>query len=864
LIETCKFVYDNIENFRGPGVFIPGMLQMMAGPDGASQVVLIGNGLDANGNPRSLARMTSGAYTDAVTGAGGNGIPTNPPITSPTSGIPPIIPPAGGGAGNAVAGSMLTGPRIGITTIGNDRDYNNPDFIEAAKWCDLVVIGIWRGWEDGNGPANIHTDALLSQGLIGKTIWSYYNTYELDRAYNINGGADQAFAQKCDAMTWWGYVRGSSGEIAYSGWETAQQVNLSRFAPRDSNGKSPIEWTADRAYSYLIGGGVVDGSTIAPNPNLSGIAHDLIYYQPRGDWDINRDGVTDERSSEFARQEVQWIFSEQIRYWRTIAPNQLHGGNTADFWAPGREVPAAYQGMLDGGYLEGGMGEDWSIERWGTFADWLSGYRKQMAMFRQPTYAVHTCKLPSPWKNRTQFDSADWRFVRYAACATWTMGDAAVYLYGDGYGWKSILEFDEWDGGGANYKYLGAPVDGPALEPWQSGCYRRRWQHGWTIVNPKGNGARTLQLGTTMTRLAGRSGYGDTSVNSGASVTEVTLQERDGIVLLGEYETPASAAVLSTEFAGLSWADVVDFGASKDYRLNGTDSATGQVFGVTSPELWGSSWGPASLTLQLITGTGRYPSVTPDMLFTRSFATVNGMTCLGIARNYDPYVGVDQAAFRLKTAADFSDQSMVVVRGMMKVPAGITPAVADGAFVISETKFNYGDKKIQIGCSLESGVWYWKAQVVRSGSGAEPWGNSGGPYVNSDPLQDSYFYSSDSANFFRTTSDPRGKWITYIMAFRPRDGGGAVAGGAADGWFYVALGLGTTTTPVAFSACTQEFYIPGINMADIAAPGATIIFPFNHYMDFNCAGMPFYWTNVEIYQGEWPVDSPGGLPPGAV
>jgi hypothetical protein len=35
-----------------------------------------------------------------------------------------------------------------------------------------------------------------------------------------------------------------------------------------------------------------------------------------------------------------------------------------------------------------------------------------------------------------------------------------------------------------------------------------------------------------MRKLQGRSGFSDTTVNNGAQVTSVTLQDRDGLVLL--------------------------------------------------------------------------------------------------------------------------------------------------------------------------------------------------------------------------------------------------------------------------------------------------------------------------------------------
>jgi len=48
-------------------------------------------------------------------------------------------------------------------------------------------------------------------------------------------------------------------------------------------------------------------------------------------------------------------------------------------------------------------------------------------------------------------------------------------------------------------------------------------------VNPKGNGAQTVTLETSYTRLAGTQ---VPAINSGQAVTTVTLQDRDGIILM--------------------------------------------------------------------------------------------------------------------------------------------------------------------------------------------------------------------------------------------------------------------------------------------------------------------------------------------
>jgi hypothetical protein len=76
---------------------------------------------------------------------------------------------------------------------------------------------------------------------------------------------------------------------------------------------------------------------------------------------------------------------------------------------------------------------------------------------------------------------------------------------------------------------LGAATTGPQKSAWQAGVYRRDFQNGIILVNPKGNGTRTVNLGGTFRKLKGTQAP---SINNGALVTSVTLKDRDGIVLL--------------------------------------------------------------------------------------------------------------------------------------------------------------------------------------------------------------------------------------------------------------------------------------------------------------------------------------------
>ncbi len=77
--------------------------------------------------------------------------------------------------------------------------------------------------------------------------------------------------------------------------------------------------------------------------------------------------------------------------------------------------------------------------------------------------------------------------------------------------------------------YLGYPTTQPPPAAGQNGVWRRDFDHGIALVNPKGNGAQTVSLGGTFVHLTGSQ---NPSLNNGSAVTSVTLQDRDGLILL--------------------------------------------------------------------------------------------------------------------------------------------------------------------------------------------------------------------------------------------------------------------------------------------------------------------------------------------
>jgi hypothetical protein len=94
-------------------------------------------------------------------------------------------------------------------------------------------------------------------------------------------------------------------------------------------------------------------------------------------------------------------------------------------------------------------------------------------------------------------------------------------------------EYDEFYGGkvhaASKLGYLGYPRNPPQTNAWSQGVYRREFDKGLVLVNPKGNGTRTVKVGSGWKRIDGSQ---DRTVNNGQSASSVTLKEQDGIILL--------------------------------------------------------------------------------------------------------------------------------------------------------------------------------------------------------------------------------------------------------------------------------------------------------------------------------------------
>jgi hypothetical protein len=317
------------------------------------------------------------------------------------------------------------------------------------------------------------------------------------------------------ANQWFLYADGlnHSGPVD-SWWDPPNfvKVNYTTFVPR-TNGKNAMEWFTDYSLGFIRNGQSTFGVSNEINPSVDGLFMDNFFWHERVDGDWNLDGNIDHPDDPQVPQWIQSGYKAYVDYTRGKWPGSTQTGNIAD-WGDEKSDLTIYDQLLDGGVMEGMLGEVWSTESWGSFEMMMAAYRKMIDHLRPPKFAIfgHNNLAPD-----------DYRTMRYGLTAT-LMDDGYYYPSGtNGYSPADQFWFDEFD------QNLGTATQPRQSKAWSQGVWRRDFEHGMALCNPKGNGARTVSLGGTFRKFTGKQ---DSAANDGSTVTDVTLEDRDGIILL--------------------------------------------------------------------------------------------------------------------------------------------------------------------------------------------------------------------------------------------------------------------------------------------------------------------------------------------
>ena len=400
-------------------------------------------------------------------------------------------------------------PRLGGYLVSGSADYDNPTRQADIAKLDVAVLAFYPAWL-GSGGESMQQVVMAIKALNPRIVLvNYTNIEELDDPYT---GPYGAVSTEVNAFYWWLYDHAAppgnpSAAKVLSDSGTKYQINITQYTPPNLEGKNYITWRAgfDPLYSTAIA------------ISLDGIYVDKTFLTPVVDGDWDRDGDTtlgDPPDLASSATVAGWWRAGYAAYVAALRANMPGGkfvfGNTAD-WNSRILGPFVY--LINGGVIESIIGQSYSYETT-SFATMLSAYRNIMAVTSAPKYQIfaHDGSL------------TDYQDMRYGLCTC--LLDNGYYYHSDGAGiggYHSVNWFDEFDFN------LGAATRLPPVVAYQNGVWRRDFQYGIALVNPKGNGAQTITLETSYQRLTGSQ---DPTVNDGSTSSSVTLQDRDGIILM--------------------------------------------------------------------------------------------------------------------------------------------------------------------------------------------------------------------------------------------------------------------------------------------------------------------------------------------
>ncbi|MEW7997783.1 MAG: putative glycoside hydrolase [Candidatus Thiodiazotropha endolucinida] len=382
-------------------------------------------------------------------------------------------------------------PRLIGMNIGK-KYYQDPTYQQELANLDIVVLGFYRSW-GGEAKAMRQVVKNLKKLNPDILVGQYGVMNELRDA--ANDKAKEDIRNKVNDANWW--LRNQSGERVqrtsrYNTWE----VNFMALGKSDKRGKSYPQWLAERDYNVYY-------QTV---PEFDFWYTDNVMHRPRvkADWDGN--GVDDDSDSPLILKSWREGY---VAWWnsiRDLTPDMMIMGNT-----DGDLSQSEFKGQLNAAFLEALMGKNWSIETRNGWPAMMARYRVLKANLKEPRIIGFNV-----WG-----DPKDYRFLRYAF--TSCLLDDGYFSFTDKkLGYSSVPWFDEYD------IKLGRALSPPPVKPWQNGVWRRDFEHGVVLLNPKAL-QKEVELESGLWRIAGKQ---DPNWNTGRQVKSLLLPAKDGIILV--------------------------------------------------------------------------------------------------------------------------------------------------------------------------------------------------------------------------------------------------------------------------------------------------------------------------------------------
>ena len=402
-------------------------------------------------------------------------------------------------------------PLMGAYLIGGTVDFVN---VANVAICQHIVLSNYPGYSAGG--KSLQQQAAALKALSPQIPWinpanmklaSYQMIMEV-----VPGAAQYATINTASNLNkWYLYTSYPAGSIVTTSGANALNIespNLS--ASGTSPGGSGLtyrQWSALYNTSFSTG--------IAPS--LDGIYTDNFNTSPAVAGDYLQNGSTSGTNASWQSAYVDW--NTQIRA-SMGSSFPLHLGNLATWNTNNSFTP--YNQLLNGGIMESIIGQSYSWEHT-SWAFMMGSYAKCMQ------YALPVNGLTYVTFSMETTAATNYAAIRYGLCSC-LMDNAYFFCDIASAGNQSYNNIAYLDEMAFNLGQATAGPNNPAngtyssggLVAWKQGVYRRDFQNGIVLINPRGNGSQTLTLETTYYTLRG---IQDTTLNNHSAVTSVTLAD---------------------------------------------------------------------------------------------------------------------------------------------------------------------------------------------------------------------------------------------------------------------------------------------------------------------------------------------------
>ena len=419
-------------------------------------------------------------------------------------------------------------PRLATSQGGTAKPYS-ADRLEMMARFNWAFTAAWRQMTTLDG-YNIATLPTHLKSLSGEfKVFMYANPMQTFHSEPLWEFVKNKISSERSIVVpgrptrdWW--LRDADGTIKVSTWSSALwRINHTSSITPDSNGLIYPQWYARYidAAPTDVGDWVSRQGRGYKEGEWDGIFVDDVYLSK---WfgvsaDYNNDGINDDRESAFVRELVMDGHIAFVNELRRLHPNRLVIANLSNMTDPAEHpLPARMRGIYDGGMIESLT----RSEAWGGWETMMSVYRRGIEYTRGPKIVAFHHDIGITRQRYPNLPESAWSDER------WNRYFLASCLMDDGYYMPEVDAstarwFDEFD------IDLGHPIDSPQVLAWSQGVFRREFENGLVLVNPKGNGTRIVNVGEGWKRFLGKE---DPMHNDGQIVNSVTLDAQDGIILV--------------------------------------------------------------------------------------------------------------------------------------------------------------------------------------------------------------------------------------------------------------------------------------------------------------------------------------------